>query len=73
MLDKGTKAYRWTITWEPYAPDGFSRQMLLVNGQSPGPVLEANQDDWVVIDVYNDSPFNTSIHFHGMCGLNQVL
>jgi FtsP/CotA-like multicopper oxidase with cupredoxin domain len=39
--------------------------MFLVNGQSPGPVIEVNQDDWVVVRVHNKSPYNTTVHFHG--------
>ncbi|CAM1500525.1 Fc.00g096870.m01.CDS01 [Cosmosporella sp. VM-42] len=60
------KEYDLNITWEEYAPDGFSREMLLVNGRSPGPVLETDQDDRVVVRVQNLSPFNTTIHFHGI-------
>jgi hypothetical protein len=61
-----TKKFDLTITWENYAPDGFSRKMLLVNGQSPGPVLEINQDDLVVVKVHNQSPEELTIHYHGM-------
>ncbi|KAG5926985.1 hypothetical protein E4U53_002942, partial [Claviceps sorghi] len=61
-----SRAFDLTISWERYAPDGFARDMLLVNGQSPGPVLEMEQDDWVVVRVRNQSPFNTSVHFHGI-------
>lgn len=65
-VDNGRfKTYILDLTWEPYAPDGFSRHMLLVNGESPGPVMRFEQDDWVVVHVVNRSPFNTTIHFHG--------
>jgi FtsP/CotA-like multicopper oxidase with cupredoxin domain len=60
-----TKKFDLTITWEDYAPDGFSRKMLLVNGLSPGPVLEINQDDKVVVKVHNQSPEDITIHYHG--------
>ncbi|RMJ06711.1 hypothetical protein CDV36_013691 [Fusarium kuroshium] len=63
---KQTKEFDLKITWEDYAPDGFSRKMLLVNGQSPGPVLEIDQDDWVVVRVHNYSPENITIHYHGL-------
>lgn len=65
-FSRGHKEFNWTITWEQHSPDGFFRQMLLVNGQSPGPVLEVDQDDWVVVWLLNSSPYNTTIHFHGM-------
>ncbi|KAF5021522.1 hypothetical protein F66182_6432 [Fusarium sp. NRRL 66182] len=61
-----TKEFDLTVTWEDYAPDGFSRKMLLVNGQSPGPLLEFNQDDQVVVRVHNQSPQNLTIHYHGL-------
>lgn len=64
-LEGGEKNFDLTLTWEDYAPDGFARKMLLVNGQSPGPLLEIDQGDWVVVTVHNQSPFNTTIHYHG--------
>lgn len=66
---KGAKVFDMTVTWQKYAPDGVSREMLLVNGKSPGLTIEVEQDDWVVVNVLNKSPFNTSVHFHGMCSL----
>ncbi|KAM5352708.1 hypothetical protein ACJ41O_005430 [Fusarium nematophilum] len=63
---KKTKEFDLKVTWEDHAPDGFSRKMLLVNGQSPGPVLEIDQDDWVVVRVHNQSPQNITIHYHGI-------
>ncbi|KAF4977907.1 hypothetical protein FZEAL_5612 [Fusarium zealandicum] len=63
---KNIKEFDLEITWEEHAPDGYSRQILLVNGQSPGPVLEMDQDDWVVVRVHNQSPKNITVHFHGI-------
>ena len=60
-----TKKFDLKITWQDYAPDGFSRKMLLVNGQSPGPVLEIDQDDKVIVKVHNESPNELTIHYHG--------
>ncbi|KAG6001556.1 hypothetical protein E4U21_004096 [Claviceps maximensis] len=65
-----TKRFDLTITWEDFAPDGFARKMLLVNGQSPAPTLEIEEDDWVVVQVFNESPFETSVHFHGIEQIN---
>jgi hypothetical protein len=39
------RQFELTITWEQHAPDGFSRNMMLVNGQFPGPPLEIIQGD----------------------------
>lgn len=43
--------------------------MILINGQHPGPVIEANWGDWIEITVHNEieSPFEgTALHWHGM-------
>lgn len=53
------------LTWGPGSPDGYTRDMIFVNGQHPGPLIEIQQDDWVEIDVLNSMPFNSSIHYHG--------
>ncbi|KAJ0984121.1 hypothetical protein J5N97_002477 [Dioscorea zingiberensis] len=43
-----------------------SRVITAVNGQLPGPTIEANEGDQIVVHVINESPFNLSIHWHGM-------
>lgn len=59
------RKFELTLTWERYAPDGFARDIVLINGQHPGPVLEMNQGDNVEVLVHNKMPFNTTMHFHG--------
>ena len=54
-----------TLTWEKHAPNGVSRDMVLINGKFPGPQLEVNEDDEVWITVNNEMPSNTTMHFHG--------
>ncbi|KAH6874753.1 multicopper oxidase-domain-containing protein [Thelonectria olida] len=58
--------YDFSITWEDHSPDGYSRKMLLVNHQSPGPEIRVLQDEFVVVNVHNYSPYNATIHFHGI-------
>lgn len=48
-------------------PDGIARNLTVVNGQYPGPLLEANAGDRLVIHVENqmdDDP--VTIHCHGL-------
>ncbi|KAH7029094.1 multicopper oxidase [Microdochium trichocladiopsis] len=61
-----TRPFTFIITWQQGAPDGFQRDMFLINGQFPGPLLEVNQGDNVVVNVQNNSPFNTTLHHHGI-------
>lgn len=58
--------FKLELTWGKGAPDGFERDMIFINGQFPGPLLDIQQHDWVEIEVVNKLPFNTSIHAHGM-------
>lgn len=60
------RRYEYTITWDKGSPDGFEREMAFVNGQFPGPLIEANQGDNLEIVVTNNMPMNTTIHFHGI-------
>lgn len=55
-----------TLTWETGAPDGIQRDVFKINGQFPGPTLEVNEGEDVVVKVRNSSPFNTSVHYHGI-------
>ncbi|KAK9349640.1 Cupredoxin [Lipomyces doorenjongii] len=59
----------WRVKNETRAPDGVAREMVLVNGQFPGPVIRAKKGDTLRVHVQNDLPiFNqsTSVHFHGL-------
>lgn len=67
-LDQGldnAKHFDLVLTWEKGSPDGYERDMFKINGQFPGPLLEIDEGDDVVISVKNDSPYNTTIHYHG--------
>ncbi|RKL26853.1 hypothetical protein BFJ70_g11726 [Fusarium oxysporum] len=66
ILTGSKRVFDLTITWEDYTPDGFTRKMVLVNGQSAGPLIDINEGDRVSVTVFNKSPFNTTIHYHGI-------
>lgn len=40
--------------------------MIKINGGFPGPALTCDEDDDIEITVYNQMPFNTSVHWHGL-------
>ncbi|BGP25451.1 diphenol oxidase [Rhodotorula toruloides] len=61
-----TREYWWTIAEHPGAPDGYLRPMLLVNGQFPGPLVEANNGDLIVVHVQNSLDQPITIHWHGL-------
>ncbi|XP_020171022.1 laccase-15 isoform X3 [Aegilops tauschii subsp. strangulata] len=40
--------------------------VIVVNGQLPGPAIEATEGDSVVVHVINKSPHGVTIHWHGV-------
>jgi FtsP/CotA-like multicopper oxidase with cupredoxin domain len=47
LIGKPPVIFPVTLTWEKAAPDGFEREMILTNGQFPGPVLNLEEGDTV--------------------------
>ncbi|XP_020594738.1 laccase-7-like, partial [Phalaenopsis equestris] len=43
-----------------------SKIITAVNGEYPGPTINAREGDTVVIYVINHSPYNITIHWHGI-------
>ena len=62
-----TRYYNFVITRQTIAPDGVERSVMLVNGEFPGPTLEANWGDEFSVTVTNLlEDEGTSIHWHGI-------
>ena len=65
--------YDFTISRAALSPDGFQKSMILVNGQYPGPTIEANWGDTIQVTVRNNiqSPAEgTAMHWHGFLQKN---
>ncbi|KAA8576186.1 hypothetical protein MFRU_009g01200 [Monilinia fructicola] len=63
------RSYDFTITRGKIAPDGYSRDVILINGQYPGPLLEANWGDTFEVTVHNQitgPEEGTTMHWHGL-------
>ncbi|EPS60435.1 hypothetical protein M569_14367, partial [Genlisea aurea] len=43
-----------------------SRVITAVNGSVPGPTLLVHEGDTLVVHVFNKSPYNLTIHWHGV-------
>jgi FtsP/CotA-like multicopper oxidase with cupredoxin domain len=64
-----TRYYEFNITRDQISTDGVLRDVILINGQFPGPIIEANWGDMVEVIVHNNiaNPFEgTSVHWHGL-------
>ncbi|KAI0402450.1 multicopper oxidase-domain-containing protein [Xylaria palmicola] len=68
-LTQVTRRYDFNISRGVIAPDGYEKSVILVNGQFPGPLIEANWGDYIVVTVHNNivdgPPEGTAIHWHG--------
>lgn len=67
------REYEFNISHALAAPDGVYKPMILANGQSPGPLIEASTGDTLRIKVNNLMPnTTTSIHWHGINQYNST-
>ncbi|KAF0908811.1 hypothetical protein E2562_028613 [Oryza meyeriana var. granulata] len=62
LLAAGDDPYRfftWTVTYGDITPLGVKQQGILINGQFPGPQIEAVTNDNLIINVFNklNEPF----------------
>ncbi|KAI6133420.1 multi-copper oxidase laccase-like protein [Pisolithus croceorrhizus] len=60
-----TRYYEWVVGEATGSPDGYKRTMLVVNNQFPGPLIEVNSGDELIVNVFNHLPNGTTIHWHG--------
>ncbi|KIK97894.1 multicopper oxidase [Paxillus rubicundulus Ve08.2h10] len=60
-----TRYFEWVVEEVNGSPDGVERVMLVVNRQIPGPLIEVNSGDELVVNVFNKMTNGTSIHWHG--------
>nr|CDJ79884.1 benzenediol:oxygen oxidoreductase [Coprinus comatus] len=60
-----------TLTNQLIAPDGFQRSAIVVNGEHPGPLIQATKGDGFMVNVVNQLTDPTmqraaSVHWHGL-------
>ncbi|KAF2625835.1 multicopper oxidase [Macroventuria anomochaeta] len=61
-----TREFSWIIQDHELNPDGVYRPMMLINSTFPGPLIEVNEHDEVIVHVHNRATNATSIHWHGL-------
>ncbi|TRM67458.1 multicopper oxidase-domain-containing protein [Schizophyllum amplum] len=62
-----TREFFWTVRSQEGAPAAARKPILSVNGLSPGPTIEANSHDRIIVHVTNGLEDDaTSIHWHGL-------
>ncbi|PTB73372.1 multicopper oxidase [Trichoderma longibrachiatum ATCC 18648] len=67
--DPTTLTFDWHVTLGRRAPDGVEKEVYLINGQFPGPTIEARSGDRIIVRVHNDlkdKADGVSLHWHGL-------
>lgn len=62
------RSYDFTVSRGAISPDGYQREVLLVNGAFPGPTIEANWGDSIQVTLHNNitgPEEGTALHWHG--------
>ncbi|KAM5348887.1 hypothetical protein ACJ41O_008710 [Fusarium nematophilum] len=60
------RRYDFTVSRGTIAPDGYELDVILVNGQFPGPTIEANWGDTIQVTVTNEiEDEGLALHWHG--------
>ncbi|KAJ5350264.1 hypothetical protein N7541_007991 [Penicillium brevicompactum] len=60
------RTYHFTLHSAQRSPDGFPREVYLINGQQPGPMIDVEEGDDLEVFVQNELPVETTIHWHGL-------
>ncbi|WVQ90651.1 hypothetical protein IAS59_004432 [Cryptococcus gattii] len=61
-----TREYTFNITKALASPDGYEREVIAINGMFPGPVIEANTGDTIIVHVNNGLDEGQGLHWHGL-------
>ncbi|PSR88097.1 L-ascorbate oxidase [Actinidia chinensis var. chinensis] len=59
--------YKWEVKYEYKSPDCYKKLVIAINSRTPGPTIEAEQYDTVVVELKNGLlTENVAIHWHGI-------
>ncbi|XP_064971740.1 L-ascorbate oxidase homolog isoform X1 [Musa acuminata AAA Group] len=64
--DSPYRFFTWNITYGDIWPMGVKQQGILINGQFPGPQIEAVTNDNVIVNVFNSLPEPFLISWNGI-------
>ncbi|KAG0647113.1 Cell surface ferroxidase fetC [Hyphodiscus hymeniophilus] len=64
--EPAVRGLQWNITKARMAPNGVRKDVFLINGQFPGPTIEARSGDILEIEIFNFAEEEVSLHWHGL-------
>ncbi|CAL0318038.1 unnamed protein product [Lupinus luteus] len=63
---ESTRFYDFKVQTKTITKLCSSKDIVTINGMFPGPVVYAQEDDRIIVKVTNKTPFNVTIHWHGV-------
>ncbi|GFZ15075.1 laccase 12 [Actinidia rufa] len=66
LVDAKTHYHEFVVQATPVKRLCKNHNTITVNGQYPGPTLEVNNGDSLVVSVVNRAQYNVTIHWHGI-------
>ncbi|BBN06344.1 laccase [Marchantia polymorpha subsp. ruderalis] len=61
-----TRYYGWSIGVSSVTANCVTKDMIVVNGQFPGPTIYAVEGDTIIVNVTNNAGSGVTIHWHGV-------
>ncbi|PIA34793.1 hypothetical protein AQUCO_03700220v1 [Aquilegia coerulea] len=65
-VGRSTRFYTFKVQTMRITKMCKSKDIVTINKIFPGPVIYAQEDDRVIVKVINETPYNTTIHWHGV-------
>ncbi|KAF5183581.1 Laccase-6 [Thalictrum thalictroides] len=65
-VGRSTRFYTFKVQTMRITKMCKSKDIVTINKIFPGPVIYAQEDDKVIVKVTNETPYNTTIHWHGV-------
>jgi FtsP/CotA-like multicopper oxidase with cupredoxin domain len=66
-VEARTHYLTWKVTYEYKYLDCFKKLAIAINGQTPGPHINATRGDTIIVTVLNNLLMeNVAIHWHGI-------
>ena len=61
------RRYKWEVKYEYKSPDCFKKLVITINGQTPGPTIQAQEGDTIIVELKNNLlTENLAVHWHGI-------
>ena len=66
-VEAKVRYHKWEVKYQYKSPDCYQKLVITINGRSPGPTINAQQGDTVIVEIRNSLLLeDVAIHWHGI-------